>query len=81
MHVTGHNIRTIARIKLLTKKPPIAHSATLLSVPNNSVTEYMNRALNQATATKHLRITYDLYIDGMKIFPVDIQIHHVMAIL
>ena len=41
----------------------------------------MNRALNQATPTKHLRITYDLYIYGMKMFPVDIQIHHVMALL
>ena len=38
----------------------------------------MNRALNQATPTKNLRITYDLYIDGMKMFAVDIQIHHVM---
>jgi len=27
MHVMGNNIRTITRIKLLTKKPPIAHSA------------------------------------------------------
>ena len=79
MHVTGNNIRTNTRIKFLTKKPPIAHSATLLSVPNNSVTECMNRALNQATPTKHLRITYDQYIDGMKMFPVDIQIHHVMG--
>ena len=81
MHVMGNNIRTITEIKLLTKKPPIAHSATLLSVPNNSVTECMSCALNQATPTKHLRITYDLYIDGMKMFPVDIQIHPVMALL
>ena len=81
MHVTGTNIRTITQIKLLTKKPPITHNASLLSVPNNSVTECMNRALYQATPTKHLRIAYDLYINGMKMFPVDIQIHHVMALL
>ena len=31
--------------------------------------------------TQHLCITYDLYIDGMKMFPVDIQIHHVIALL
>ena len=42
MHVTGNNIRTNTQIKFLTKKQPITHSASLLSVPNNSVTECMN---------------------------------------
>ena len=41
--------------------------------------EWLRRKKNNLT--KHLRIIYDLYIDGMKIFPVDIQIPHVMGFL
>jgi len=41
----------------------------------------MNRALNQATSPQCWLIGFDLCIDRMKMFPVDMQSHHVVALL